>query len=67
MDWIKRILVVGAGTMGHALAQTFAQAGYPVALVDVKEEILDRATSLIASNLSTLQDLKLLDRRSGHL
>jgi len=65
MDWIKRIVVVGAGTMGHALAQTFAQGGYPVALVDVKGEILDRAMSLIASNLRTLEDLKLLDRRKG--
>jgi 3-hydroxybutyryl-CoA dehydrogenase len=63
MDWIKRILVVGAGTMGHSLAQTFAQGGYPVALVDVKGEILERATGLIASNLRTLEDLNLLDKR----
>jgi 3-hydroxybutyryl-CoA dehydrogenase len=61
-DWIKRILVVGAGTMGHALAQTFAQGGYPVALVDVDGEILERAASLIASNLRTLEDLDLLDK-----
>jgi 3-hydroxybutyryl-CoA dehydrogenase len=65
MDWIKRILVVGAGTMGHSLAQTFAQGGYPVALVDVKGEILERATGLIASNLRTLEDLNLLDKRKA--
>ena len=64
-DLIKRILVVGAGTMGHSLAQTFAQGGYPVALVDVNRETLDRAASLIASNLRTLEDLKLLDREKG--
>ncbi|MCK5553095.1 MAG: 3-hydroxyacyl-CoA dehydrogenase family protein, partial [Deltaproteobacteria bacterium] len=65
MDLIKRILVVGAGTMGHSLAQTFAQGGYSVALVDAKGEILDRAIGLIASNLRTLEDLKLLGKREG--
>jgi 3-hydroxybutyryl-CoA dehydrogenase len=65
MDWIKRILVVGAGTMGHSLAQAFAQGGYPVALVDVNGEILERAASLIASNVRTLEDLRLLDKRKG--
>ena len=61
-DWIRRILVVGAGTMGHSLAQTFAQGGYSVALVDLSRETLDRAAGLIASNLRTLEDLDLLER-----
>jgi 3-hydroxybutyryl-CoA dehydrogenase len=64
-DWIKRILVVGAGTMGHSLAQTFAQGGYSVALVDLNRETLDKAASLIASNLRTLEDLNLLERGEG--
>jgi 3-hydroxybutyryl-CoA dehydrogenase len=64
-DWIERILVVGAGTMGHSLAQTFAQGGYPVVLVDVSREILDKAARLIASNLKTLEDLGLLDTAKG--
>jgi len=34
---IKKIGVVGAGTMGHGIAQVFAQAGYPVYLVDTKQ------------------------------
>jgi len=54
IDWIKRILVVGAGTMGHSIAMVFAQGGFEVDLVDVKEEVLDRAMSLIRSNLNTL-------------
>ena len=61
-DWIRRILVVGAGTMGHSLAQTFAQGGYSVALVDINREALDKGASLIASNLRTLEDLHLLER-----
>ena len=64
-DLIRRILVVGAGTMGHSLAQTFAQGGYPVALVDLNRENLDRAASLIASNLRTLEDLQLLEKVKG--
>ncbi len=64
-DWIRRILVVGAGTMGHSIAQTFAQGGYPVALVDLNRETLDKAASLIASNLRTLEDLHLLKKGKG--
>jgi 3-hydroxybutyryl-CoA dehydrogenase len=51
--------------MGHSLAQTFAQGGYPVALVDVNRETLDRAAGLIASNLRTLEDLQLLEKGKG--
>jgi len=54
MTPIKTVAVVGAGTMGHALAQVFAQGGYAVWLVDVNEAVLAKARRLIASNLSTL-------------
>jgi 3-hydroxybutyryl-CoA dehydrogenase len=62
-DWIRRILVVGAGTMGHSLAQEFAQGGYTVALVDKTRQKLEKAADLIASNLKSLEDLNLLDKR----
>jgi 3-hydroxybutyryl-CoA dehydrogenase len=64
-DWIRRILVVGAGTMGHSLAQTFAQGGYSVALVDLSRQTLDKAARLIASNLRTLEDLQVLEEGEG--
>jgi 3-hydroxyacyl-CoA dehydrogenase len=48
---LKRVVVVGAGTMGHSIAQVFAQAGLEVGLVDVSEERLTRALHLVASNL----------------
>jgi len=32
---ITKITVIGAGTMGHGIAQVAAQAGYSVSLVDV--------------------------------
>jgi 3-hydroxybutyryl-CoA dehydrogenase len=53
---IKTVAVIGAGTMGHALAQVFAQNGYSVWLADVDEKILDRARRMIASNLNTLAE-----------
>ena len=63
---MNNITIVGAGTMGHALAQVFAQGGYHVFLNDVSEEILKRARRLIASNLETLCEAGLLDKDKKH-
>jgi len=49
---IKTIGVVGAGTMGNGIAQVFAQAGFPVTLVDVAEPMLDRARRAIEKSLA---------------
>ena len=35
---VKKIVVVGGGTMGHGIAQTWAANGFKVTIVDVKEE-----------------------------
>jgi 3-hydroxybutyryl-CoA dehydrogenase len=48
---IKRIGVIGAGTMGNGIAQVFAQAGYQVHLVDAAEPALGRARSTIEKSL----------------
>lgn len=53
---VKRAVVVGAGTMGHSIAQVFAQNGIETGLVDVREEPLERAMRLIRFNLETLAD-----------
>jgi 3-hydroxyacyl-CoA dehydrogenase len=58
LDKIKRILVVGAGTMGHAIAQVYATAGFEVDLVDLNQEALDNAMNKIKSNLSLLVEYK---------
>ena len=39
---IKRILVVGAGVMGHGVALVAARSGFDVSIVDVKEEFLQK-------------------------
>ncbi len=51
---IKKVVVVGAGVMGHSMAQVFAAAGVEAGLVDVDATALDRALGLVASNLKTL-------------
>ena len=53
---IKKICIVGAGTMGHGLAQTFAQGGYQVALFSRTQKTLDRASALISSSLTTMME-----------
>ncbi|TFF99683.1 MAG: 3-hydroxyacyl-CoA dehydrogenase family protein [Promethearchaeota archaeon] len=53
---IKHVMVVGAGTMGHSIAQVYGTAGYEVDLVDLSQETLDHAIKLIRSNLETLAE-----------
>lgn len=48
---IKKITVVGSGTMGNGIAHTFAQFGYEVNLVDVSDNALSKALSTIGKNL----------------
>jgi 3-hydroxybutyryl-CoA dehydrogenase len=43
--------VVGAGVMGEGLAQSLAQAGHRVILLDISQEILDRALANIRNSL----------------
>ncbi len=47
----ERIVVVGAGQMGNGIAHVFAQSGYPVTMVDVSREALDRGQATIRKNL----------------
>jgi 3-hydroxybutyryl-CoA dehydrogenase len=51
---IRRVGVLGAGTMGNGIAQAFAAAGYPVIMRDIKPEFLDRGMATIAKSLERL-------------
>ena len=51
---MKTIAVIGAGTMGNGIAHTFAQKGFKVKLIDKSEKTLDKAISIIASNLDRM-------------
>jgi len=49
---IKKIAVLGAGLMGHGIAQVAAQvAKYEVALRDIKQEFLDNGMNMITGSL----------------
>lgn len=48
---MKQIAVIGGGTMGNGIAHVFAQCGYAVNLIDVKQEMLDKALATIAKNM----------------
>jgi 3-hydroxybutyryl-CoA dehydrogenase len=49
---IDTIGVIGSGTMGNGIAQTFAQRGFSVRLVDVSAAALDRAKASIGKSLA---------------
>jgi 3-hydroxybutyryl-CoA dehydrogenase len=48
---MKKITVIGGGTMGNGIAHTAAATGFDVTLIDVSDDILKRAVSTITSNL----------------
>ena len=48
---IKRVGVVGAGTMGNGIAHVFARSGYEVVLCEVAQQLLDRGIATIRKNL----------------
>src|SRR5712691_5548918 len=48
----RKVTVLGAGLMGHGIAQVAAQVGgYEVSLLDVKQEFLDRGLSMVKGSL----------------
>jgi 3-hydroxybutyryl-CoA dehydrogenase len=49
---MKKVAVIGSGTMGNGIAHVFAQNGYVVSLIDVSEEALKKAIATISKNLS---------------
>ncbi len=51
---MKKVAVIGAGTMGNGIAHVFAMKGHEVALVDVSEEALQRALATIGRNLDRM-------------
>lgn len=50
----EHVAIIGAGLMGHGIAQVFAVRGYSVCLLDVNDEILARAVEHIRRNLTLL-------------
>ena len=47
---IKKVGIVGAGTMGGGIAMNFATAGIPVTIVETKEDALTRGLDIVRNN-----------------
>ena len=54
IDRIKKIAVIGSGTMGQGIAQVCATAGYQVLLYDIEAGLLKSAIARLRKNLETL-------------
>jgi 3-hydroxybutyryl-CoA dehydrogenase len=52
----ERITVVGAGLMGHGIAQIFAAHGHPVWLHDAHPDVLNSATDRVRANLTNMAE-----------
>src|SRR5437667_11125099 len=51
MGEITKITVLGAGTMGHGIAQVAAQSGFQVTLYDLQQSFIDNGLKRITQNL----------------
>jgi 3-hydroxybutyryl-CoA dehydrogenase len=58
---IKKTYVIGAGAMGHGIAQVFAHSGCDVIISDVNEEILQKAKSHVETNLNFLVQYNMVE------
>lgn len=47
---IKKVAVIGAGTMGGGIAMNFLNAGVPVVMLEMKQEALDKGIGIMRKN-----------------
>jgi 3-hydroxyacyl-CoA dehydrogenase len=60
------VLVIGAGVMGHGIAQAFAQRNIRVRLMDREQAALDNTCELITTSLKTLRlDISVSEALAG--
>jgi 3-hydroxybutyryl-CoA dehydrogenase len=51
---VKKVAVIGAGTMGNGIAQVFAHHGYPVVMIDIKDEFVQKGLGAVEKSLARL-------------
>jgi 3-hydroxybutyryl-CoA dehydrogenase len=51
---MKKVSVIGGGTMGNGIAHVFAMNNHEVSLVDISQEVLDKALATITKNLDRM-------------
>jgi 3-hydroxybutyryl-CoA dehydrogenase len=54
LEDIKKVSIVGCGTMGNGIAQVFAMKGYDVNLIDIDQSFLDRALATIGKSFDRI-------------
>ncbi len=65
---IRKVAIIGGGTMGGGIAMCFARVGIPVVLVEVDDEALERGLGIIRKNYSiTVQKGKLSEDKMEQL
>ncbi len=55
MEKIRKLAVLGAGNMGHGIAEVCAIAGYSVMIRDIKQEFVNRGMKMIKDSLEKLK------------
>jgi 3-hydroxybutyryl-CoA dehydrogenase len=58
---VKKVAVIGGGTMGNGIAHVFAMSGIPVNLIETKQEFADRAVGTIEKNLDRMVKKEKID------
>ncbi len=48
---ITNVTVIGSGTMGNGICHVFAQSGFTVSMMDIKQDALDKAIATISKNM----------------
>jgi 3-hydroxybutyryl-CoA dehydrogenase len=67
LEEIRNISVLGAGIMGHGIAQSFLMGGYTVMLYDIQESILETAKAHIEKNLGLFSRFNLIEKQDIEL
>ena len=63
---MRKIAVIGAGTMGNGIAHTFAQSGYEVSLIDISTDSLERGINTIEKNLDRMLKREKISELAKH-
>ena len=61
---VKKVAVIGAGTMGSGIAQVFAHHGYPVVMIDIKDEFVLKGIDAVGKSLARLVKKEVIDEKT---
>ena len=62
---MKKITVLGAGTMSPGIAQSYASGGYVVCVWNHREPTLEKAKGMLATNIATFVEEKVYDEKQA--